>query len=202
MFGVDIRPSKHGMGMFAVQSFDKNELIAPYIGENISDDEFYRRYGDNVAPYAISLEGYQTLDAACTRGLGSYANDYRTDPKDHNKNRAAVNAELSDETSSEFGGVWVKAIKKIAPGQEVLVDYGKKYWSGKHPPHQTLKRKLYKRKPYSRQDADADFQRAMDKLPDGPSAFRLPKGPQSSTGPSTNKVKLLNVLDVYKKGLF
>jgi hypothetical protein len=201
MFGVDIRPSKHGMGMFAVQSFDKNELIAPYIGENISDDELDRRYGDNVAPYAIALEGFQTLDAACTRGLGSYVNDYRTDRKDPNKNRAAINAELSDETSSEHGGVWVKAIKKIAPGQEVLVDYGKEYWSGKHPPHQTLKRKLYKRKPYSRQDADADFQKAMGKHPDGPSAFRLPKGPQSSTGPSTNKVKLLNVLDVYKKGL-
>ena len=199
MFGVDIRPSRHGMGMFALKSFDKDELVAPYIGEKISDNELDKRYGDDVAPYAINIGGGQTLDAACTRGLGSYANDYRTDPKDHKKNKASMNAELSDETSTEFGGVWVKAIKKIAPGQEVLVDYGKEYWSGEHPPHQTLKRKLYKRKPYSRSDADADFQRAMEAHPGGPSAFRLPKGPQSSAGPSTNKVKLLNILDVYKK---
>jgi hypothetical protein len=187
------------MGMFALKSFEKDELVVPYIGEYISDDELDKRYGDDNAPYAIKLEGGQTLDAACTRGLGSYANDYRTNPKDSRKNKAAMNAELSDERSTEFGGVWVKAIKKIAPGQEVLVDYGKDYWRGRHPPHQTLQRKLYKRKPYSRQDAEAAFQRAMEKHPKGPSAFGLPKGPQERTGPSTNKVKLLNILDVYKK---
>ena len=166
MFGVDIRPCTHGMGMFALKSFDKGELVVPYIGENISDDELDRRYGDDVAPYAIKLENGRTLDAACARGLGSYANDYRTDPKDHRKNKAAMNVELSDERSTELGGVWIKAIKKIAPGQEMLVDYGKEYWSGEHPPHQTLKRKLHTQKPYSRKD------------------------------PGPHKVRLLNILDV------
>lgn len=196
MFGVDIRPSTHGMGMFAVKSFDKDELVVPYIGEYISDDELDRRYRGDNAPYAINVGGGQTLDSACTRGLGSYANDYRTDPKDHRKNKAAINAELSDERSTEFGGVWVKAIKKIAPGQEVLVDYGKEYWSGNHPPHQTLKRKLKQTSaPYTQEDAQADFERRIE---GGPSAFRLPfKRPQSSTGQS-NKVKLLNIIDVYK----
>jgi hypothetical protein len=171
------------MGMFALKSFEKDELVVPYIGEYVSDDELDKRYGDDNAPYAINVGGGQTLDSACTRGLGSYANDYRTDPKHPRKNKAAMNAELSDERSTEFGGVWVKAIKKIAPGQEVLVDYGKEYWSGKHPPHQTLKRKLYKRKPYSRQDAEAAFQRAMEKHPrERAECIRLTERPTRKDG--------------------
>ena len=192
---MDIRPSLHGMGLFALKPFDKDELVVPYIGEYISDDELNRRYGKDAAPYAIDIEDGQTLDSACTRGLGSYANDYRTDPKDPKKNKAAMNVELSDERSTEFGGVWIKATKKIAPGQEMLVDYGKDYWRGNHPPHQTLKRKLKQTvAPYSQQDAEADFQRAIG----SPSAFHPAFKRGRPDRQSTNKVKLHNIMDVYK----
>ena len=50
---------------------------------------------------------------------------------------------------------------------------------------------------YTQQDADADFERAMEEDPGGPSAFRLPRR-LPPTGRSTNKVKLLNVMDVYR----
>ena len=49
---------------------------------------------------------------------------------------------------------------------------------------------------YTQQDADADFERAMEESGE-PSAFRLPR-PREPKPKSTNKVRLLNVMDVYK----
>ena len=52
---------------------------------------------------------------------------------------------------------------------------------------------------YTQQDADADFERAIEKS-GGPSAFRLPwaaLNPKPKPK-STNRVKLLNVMDVYR----
>lgn len=74
--------------------FYRGDLIARYIGEYITENELTRRYGDFVAPYAISNNALKYLyekeerdtdkmnrelkyfiDAACVRSIASYAND-------------------------------------------------------------------------------------------------------------------------------
>ena len=196
VFGVDVRPSAHGMGLFALKEFNRGDHVVPYIGDLITEEERRKRYGTDVAPYGHEIDTGETVDSACARGLGAFANDYRTDLANPRANKAAVNVEIAYEmVGGEYQESWLQATKKIAPGHEILANYGSAYWNMNRPPHQTLKRKL---KPYTQRDADAAFKREMDKS-GGPSAFKLPRANQlPPTGGSSKKVKLFNVLDVYK----
>ena len=158
-----------------MKEFAEGELIVPYLGEYISDNEYRRRYGSAKAASAIPLKT-EIIDSACARGLGAYANTGNT--------TAAVNARYGDERSTEFGGIWVTAIKRIAPGAEIIVP---DYWNGGRPPHETLKRKFRQARTYPPDMAEED---AGD-----PSAFR-PDHAATFTSKG-NKVKLRNVMDVY-----
>jgi hypothetical protein len=99
--------------------FEKDARILRYEGEEVTDQELRRRYGDKTAPYAVGERGLY-IDAACQRSAGSMANG---SDKNH-KHNAVYAVALGPRTIS------LRANKKIRHGEEILCSYGKHYWSG------------------------------------------------------------------------
>ena len=99
--------------------FRTGNLIAQYDAEIISESILKMRYGNKTAPYG--LKGYgrdKFLDAACHRGVGSLANDPRGSGQRANA-RLVVGK----------NGASLRATKALYSGDEILVSYGKEYWS-------------------------------------------------------------------------
>jgi len=121
---------------------EDHSFICIYGGDVISQNERKARYffrdshGRQVEP-AIEY-GYQPFvrdifDAACVRGAGAYANDYRKfgQPRPWPK----PNAEFYYD--SEKNQVWLRATRIIRKGDEVLLNYGSDYWKGHGPEYFT-----------------------------------------------------------------
>ena len=86
--GVQVRPSgRTGCGLYATRSFEKNDLICPYLGAKRPIDDWKcphpQRQGDTDAPssgYSLDVDGARSggsayqLDASCHRSYGSMAN--------------------------------------------------------------------------------------------------------------------------------
>lgn len=106
-----------GKGLFAACKFSKNDLLAYYHGELLSDKELHKRYSNKyTAPYtlAASDKGYG-VDCATHRSLASMSNH-----KDKGNN--------ADLTADENGNLCLAARKTIRPGEEITCNYGKDYW--------------------------------------------------------------------------
>lgn len=119
---VEIRPSTiegAGLGLFALEDFERGSKIVPYVGEIITEAEFDRRYGEHNATYALQIKKDVVIDSACSRGIGAFINMGVT-KKDNN----AVFRLSGNKKRFE---VFVHAKKKIHAGQEIFVDYGSDY---------------------------------------------------------------------------
>lgn len=119
--------------------FKAKEIICPYIGkvvrgteqrviESAADREWTRlgynqRYAaDPIVPYQLHTDTKNkrnkrrqqafTVDSACVRGIGSFANAAST--------RAAANGDIKN----TLGWPSLRAIKPIYNGDEILLDYG------------------------------------------------------------------------------
>ena len=140
LLGVKVAPSvalPGSLGMYAVTGFAKGDLVAPYGGEVLKPTEVARRYGSNE--YALGPYLLYSVDAACVRYVASAANGaYGVVP------RALRNVKLTF-TCHRFGTVkrrgeafsdgklsrdnmgikyWSVALRDIAPGEEIVADYG------------------------------------------------------------------------------
>jgi hypothetical protein len=123
---LKIKPStlpNAGLGLFAYDKngypdilFRKDDFVIKYDGEHISNLQLNNRYGGNeaTAPYAVEIKSGYNEDAACQRTPASLVN---------RKSRTKANARLS----TNFKFVMIKATKNIRNGDEIFVDYGKKY---------------------------------------------------------------------------
>ena len=108
-----------GLGLFAWNGtgnrdvvFKKGEIICPYYGEIIDEEELIRRY---AAPYGIEIKAHEIYeDAALQRGIGSLVNHW---PRKKNV-RFSVSRQKR---------VNVVALKKIRNGEELYASYGKEY---------------------------------------------------------------------------
>lgn len=119
---VEIRPSSiegAGLGLFAVEDFQKGDFIVPYEGEFINEAELNRRYGDDTAKYALKVSKNVYIDSACSRGTGAFIN--QATKKTNN------NAALFRGTSRRPQDSSVRALKAIKAGEEIFVSYGSKY---------------------------------------------------------------------------
>lgn len=119
-YGVKTGISKipnSGKGLFATKEFKANNKIVPYTGETVTSAILNERYGNYTAPYGLTLskKGDRYSDPACSRGIGAYAN---------HKNISSINASLS--TYQGQNG-FIKAKKRIKPGDEIYVNYGRDY---------------------------------------------------------------------------
>lgn len=113
-----------GLGLFASGHrnpvFRRGSLIIEYAGELINDHEMKRRYGELTAPYGVGLtseNGSLTLDGACLRGPGAFAN---------HATGLETNADLLVMPgSTKRIGVYAK--RDIEDGEEIFIDYGPSY---------------------------------------------------------------------------
>ncbi|KAJ4490860.1 hypothetical protein J3R30DRAFT_146112 [Lentinula aciculospora] len=117
---IEIKPSKYGYGAFACQSIKSNRFIGEYVGEIQGLDSSWRYQ---------SIHGFRNLN---------YTYDFKTGIL----NSATIGNEMRylNHDSTDFNCVAlynlvnndlriaIKSVKYIKKGDEVLLDYGERYW--------------------------------------------------------------------------
>lgn len=115
-----------GKGLFAYDGnkndnssivFKKDSKILKYQGEHINENTLAQRYGNHTAPYAIKLKTNSYIDSATQRYAASLINSTRGTNK-------IKNVKLSNPSK---GDIFIKAVKNIRNGDELLTSYGQKY---------------------------------------------------------------------------
>ena len=101
-----------GLGLFATARIEKGAFIVEYVGRRITTAEADRREARG-AKYMYELNSRWTIDGSSRRNIARYAN-----------HGCRPNAE-SDIVK---GKVILRAIKTIAPGDEITYDHGPEYF--------------------------------------------------------------------------
>lgn len=127
------------LGLFAAKDFEKKDMVAPYGGEVISEEEVARRYGEgdlSLGPYLLF-----NVDAACKRSIASSSNGAfgivpesaknvtleRTAHKHGTlKGRGDKYQNLKITTDNLGIKYWSVASRRIGKGEEIVADYGGK----------------------------------------------------------------------------
>ena len=132
--GVEVRPSGipgAGFGLFATRAFRRRELVTGVDGSLVTRAEADRlRAGGEhshvrtLMYHTLAVDGLKSHPAPPGRGGGTYANDGRGDPA-HPNNAEFVTAPVFDGT---LPLCFLRARTAIAPGDEILVSYGRQYW--------------------------------------------------------------------------
>lgn len=113
--GIEIRPSKiDGHGCFATTGFKKGHKIAEYAGEKISRREIARRVKNRRRIYVSSINSYWAIDGS-RQGNGTQFINHSCEPNCYSK--------------VVHGHILFFALRDIAPGEEILLDYGASYHS-------------------------------------------------------------------------
>jgi hypothetical protein len=110
-----------GKGLFTAIAIYKDEIVAVFKGEILSDSEAEFRVQSNNDQYFMNLLNGKILDCKNTECFAKYANDAAGFSKSDYKNNAKIS--LDDE-----GNVCLIATRKIKSGNEIFCDYGKQYW--------------------------------------------------------------------------
>jgi uncharacterized protein len=100
-----------GLGLFAIRPIKKREKIAEYKGPRVSAEEAVRleRRGNR---YLYEINPRITIDGSPRNNIARYAN--------HSCNPNA-------ETYSYRGRVFIRALRRINPDEEITYDYGNDY---------------------------------------------------------------------------
>ena len=115
-----------GRGVFARAPVASGSLIGRYEGRRLSAEEMAAKYDQRVAPadYVWKVHANLFLDAS--------------DRADGNYLRYVNHADLGDPLINveprvvmPLGAVYYFAARDIAPGEELLVNYGERYWQGR-----------------------------------------------------------------------
>jgi SET domain-containing protein len=101
-----------GLGLFAAQDIPERKLIIEYVGRRIPTklaQEIDRRRANK---YLFEIDRRWTIDGSTRRNLARYVN-HSCDP--------------NTEAESNRGRLMYRAIKPIAQGGEITVDYGEEH---------------------------------------------------------------------------
>lgn len=107
---VTVKKASAGLGLFAAEMIPKNQVIIEYTGERITEDEANRRGGR----YLFQVTDELTIDGKGRQNKARYIN-----------HACKPNAEA--EHDEEDDRIYIRACKKILPGEEITYDYGKAY---------------------------------------------------------------------------
>lgn len=110
-----------GNGLFTAIALYKDEIIAQFKGEILSDKEATIRINNAEDKYFMNLLNGKILDCMHTDCFAKYANDAEGFSKSDFKNNAKI-------TLDDNNNVCLMAIKKLKSGEEIFCHYGKKYW--------------------------------------------------------------------------
>src|SRR5262249_27058845 len=114
------RPKNHrvgrsatGLGLFATAPIAKGEFIIEYSGPRIATRTAREREAKTGSRYMFEINNRWTVDGSTRRNIGRYAN-----------HACRPNAE----SALSKGKVILRALKAIAPGDEIPYDYGREYF--------------------------------------------------------------------------
>ncbi|HUC52250.1 MAG TPA: SET domain-containing protein [Xanthobacteraceae bacterium] len=110
---VRIGRSPTGLGLFATKPIAKKAYIATYRGKRIPTAEAHLRERAGKAKYMFELNARWTIDGASRRNLGRYINHA---------------CRPNCEAVLRKGQLIFVALRDIAPGEEITLDYGKDYF--------------------------------------------------------------------------
>ena len=104
--------SRTGLGLFATTPIKKGAFIIAYRGRRITNAQA-EKLEARGSRYMFEINSRWTIDGSSRRNIARYAN-----------HSCRPNAESDDVK----GGVILRAIKNIKPGDEITYDYGSEYF--------------------------------------------------------------------------
>jgi SET domain-containing protein len=104
--------SRTGLGLFATEDIKKRQFIVNYNGRILTTEQA-EKLEDRGAKYLYEINSRWTVDGSSRRNVGRYAN-----------HSCRPNAE----SDSRNHRVFLRAIKRIKPGEEITYDYGSDYF--------------------------------------------------------------------------
>jgi uncharacterized protein len=111
---VRVGRSATGLGLFAARPLAKRAYIVTYRGKRIPTAEAQRRERRCGAKYMFEIDRRWTIDGSSRRNLGRYLN-----------HSCAPNAQAV----LRAGKIVFVALRAIAAGEEITLDYGEEYFA-------------------------------------------------------------------------
>ena len=108
---VKVKRGLDGLGLFAGEDIKKGEMIIEYIGNILNKEE-----AENIATnqYLFEVNKNKTIDGSVRWNIARYCNH-------------ACEEAGNAESDVKKGRVFIKAIKNIKEGDEILYDYGEEF---------------------------------------------------------------------------
>ncbi len=116
---VKVKRGLAGLGLFAGEDIKKGEMIIEYIG-NILNKEEAEKIATNQ--YLFEVNKNKTIDGRVRWNIARYCNH-------------ACEEAGNAESDVKKGRVFIKAIKNIKEGEEILYDYGEEFVNEYIAPH-------------------------------------------------------------------
>ncbi len=110
-----------GNGLYTATAIYKDEIIAVFKGEMLTDRQIALRIKKGEDKYFISMPDGTIMDSMKTTCFAKYANDAEGFRKSAYRNSGKI--ALDDEEN-----VCIIALRNIRQGEEIFCGYGKTYW--------------------------------------------------------------------------
>lgn len=108
---VKVKRGLAGLGLFAGEDIKKGELIIEYIGNILNKEEADKKI---TSQYLFEITRNKTIDGSPRWNIARYCNH-------------ACEEAANAESEIKKGRVFVKAIKNIKEGDEIVYDYGEEF---------------------------------------------------------------------------
>jgi len=110
-----------GNGLFTAIELYKDETVAVFRGELLTDMEAEERAKAGNDKYFINLLNGSIMDSMNVKCFAKYANDAKGFPNSKFENNTEI-------ALNDNGDVCIKALRYIHPNEELFCSYGKRYW--------------------------------------------------------------------------
>jgi hypothetical protein len=116
---VKVKRGLAGLGLFAGENIKKGELIIEYIGDILNKEEADKKI---TSQYLFEITRNKTIDGSPRWNIARYCNH-------------ACEEAANAESEIKKGRIFVKAIKDIKEGDEIVYDYGEEFVNEHIAPH-------------------------------------------------------------------
>lgn len=118
-YGLEVKKSKvAGKGLFTTIPRKKNEFICYYGGEKLNRKQFSKKYKKKSPIYAFQVTKDYYIDAdKTTKSYGRYVNSSKGTGSGSNCKFSVSPQKI----------ISIKSTKRILPGKELLISYGRSY---------------------------------------------------------------------------
>ena len=110
-----------GNGLYTAINIYKDEIIAVFKGEILTDKQIALRIKKGEDKYFISMLNGSIMDSMKTKCFAKYANDAEGFSKSRYRNTGKI-------TIDDEGNICIMAIRNIKQSEEIFCAYGKSYW--------------------------------------------------------------------------